>query len=121
MNLPTGTKLPLPSLVADCWTPAAGYIYLNSVQELTKALAIIRRTGTKFAVRTTGYNSNIGFSGTSDTAIVLNIKQLKSKELLADQNIAQLRSGNTRDKIYTWLEEQGLSAIGCREPQVETG
>ncbi|GKZ85665.1 hypothetical protein AnigIFM56816_011636 [Aspergillus niger] len=44
---------------------------------------------------------------------------LKSKELLADQK-AQPRSGNTRNKIYTWLEEQGLSAIGSREPQVET-
>ncbi|TPR10182.1 Amino acid permease family protein [Aspergillus niger] len=53
------------------------------------------------------------FSGTTGSI-------LKSKELLADQNIAQPMSGNTRNKIYTWLEEQGLSATGSREPQVET-
>ncbi|PYI05444.1 6-hydroxy-D-nicotine oxidase [Aspergillus sclerotiicarbonarius CBS 121057] len=96
-----------------CWTPAAGYVYLSTVQKLTEALAIVRNTATKFAVRTTGHNPNVGFSSAGETALVLDIGQLKSKELLTtEKGTARFGSGNTWGEVYTWLEERGLSAIG---------
>ncbi|BAE56390.1 unnamed protein product [Aspergillus oryzae RIB40] len=57
-----------------CWTPAAGYVYLSNVQELTEALAIVKKTGSKFAIRKTGHNPNAGFSSADETAIVLDIR-----------------------------------------------
>ncbi|KAE8411403.1 6-hydroxy-D-nicotine oxidase [Aspergillus pseudocaelatus] len=57
-----------------CWTPAAGYIYLSNIQELSEALAIVKKTGTKFAIRTTGHNPNAGFSNADESAIVLDIR-----------------------------------------------
>lgn len=104
-----------------CWTPAAAYVYLSTVQELTKALAIVQETGTKFAVRTTGHNPNAGFSSAGEAAVVLDIRQLRSKELLSDQGIARFGSGNTWGEVYAWLEERGLSAIGGRDSQVGLG
>ncbi|KAE8309104.1 6-hydroxy-D-nicotine oxidase [Aspergillus transmontanensis] len=94
-----------------CWSPAAGYVYLSNVQELTEVLAIVKKTGSKFAIRTTGHNPNAGFSSADETAIVLDIRQLRSKELTSD-GVARVGSGNTWGEVYAWLEEQKLSAIG---------
>ena len=57
------------------WTPAATYVYLSNVQELTVALEIVKKTGSKFAIRTTGHNPNVGLSSADQTAIVLDISQ----------------------------------------------
>ncbi|PWY74045.1 FAD-binding domain-containing protein [Aspergillus eucalypticola CBS 122712] len=104
-----------------CWTPAAAYVYLGNVQELTKALAIVQETGTKFAIRTTGHNPNAGFSSAGEAAVVLDIRQFRSKELLSDHGTARFGSGNTWGEVYHWLEERGLSAIGGRDSQVGLG
>jgi FAD/FMN-containing dehydrogenase len=110
-----------------CWTPAAGYVYLSTVEELTAALAIIRETGAKFAIRTTGHNPNAGFSSGDETAIVLDIGQLNSKEFITadgegDQGaIARVGLGNTSRDVYGWLEGLGLSAIGGRDPEAGLG
>ncbi|KAJ5663604.1 6-hydroxy-D-nicotine oxidase [Penicillium longicatenatum] len=103
-----------------CWTPAAGYVYLRNAQELTEALEIIKKTGSKFTIRTTGHNPNAGFSSADETAIVLDIRQLQNKELGSD-GVARVGSGNTWGEVYAWLEEQKLSAIGGRDQQVGLG
>ncbi|KAJ6020376.1 6-hydroxy-D-nicotine oxidase [Penicillium herquei] len=103
-----------------CWTPAAGYVYLSSVQELIEALAIVKKTGSKFAIRTTGHNPNTGFSSADETAIVLDIRQLQSKELGSD-GVSRVGSGNTWGEVYAWLQEHDLSAIGGRDQQVGLG
>ncbi|KAJ5914076.1 6-hydroxy-D-nicotine oxidase [Penicillium tannophilum] len=103
-----------------CWTPAAGYVYLSSVQELTEALETVKKTGTKFTIRTTGHNPNIGFSSADETAVVLDIRQFQAKELGPD-GVARVGSGNTWGEVYAWLEEQKLSAIGGRDQQVGLG
>ncbi|KAJ5657925.1 6-hydroxy-D-nicotine oxidase [Penicillium longicatenatum] len=103
-----------------CWTPAAGYVYLRDAQELTEALEIIKKTGSKFTIRTTGHNPNAGFSSADETAIVLDIRQLQNKELGSD-GVARVGSGNTWGEVYAWLEEQKLSAIGGRDQQVGLG
>ncbi|KAJ5101068.1 6-hydroxy-D-nicotine oxidase [Penicillium angulare] len=103
-----------------CWTPAAGYVYLSNVQELTKALAIVKKAGVKFSIRTTGHNPNPGFSSADATAIVLDIRNLQSKDLGPD-NTARFGSGNTWGEVYAWLEERKLSAIGGRDQQVGLG
>ncbi|ODA81015.1 hypothetical protein RJ55_03976 [Drechmeria coniospora] len=103
-----------------CWTPAAGYIQVKSTQELAEALGAIKKTGIKFAVRTTGHNPNPGFSSVDETAVVVDIRQLQSRDLTSD-GIAQVGPGNTWGEVYAWLEEQKLSAIGGRDQQVGLG
>lgn len=103
-----------------CWEPAAGYVSLNSAEDVVKALAIVKKTGSKFAVRASGHNPNPGFSSAGETAVVLDIRQLRSKALGAD-GIARVGAGSTWGEVYAWLEEQGRSAIGGRDAQVSLG
>ncbi|KAJ5266933.1 hypothetical protein N7478_009741 [Penicillium angulare] len=104
-----------------CWTSAAGYVFLSNTQELTKALEIVKKSGSKFTIRTTGHNPNYGFSSADETSVVLDIRQLSSKELSLDKTVAQVGSGSTWGEVYTWLEEQKLSAIGGRDQDVGIG
>ena len=66
------------------------------------------------------HNSNAGFSSADESAIVLDIRQLQSKELTSE-GVAHFGSGNTWGDMYAWLEEQNLSAIGGRDQQVGLG
>ncbi|KAJ5734910.1 uncharacterized protein N7483_000035 [Penicillium malachiteum] len=79
-----------------------------------------QKTGSKFAIRTTGHNPNAGFSSADETAIVLDIRQLQSKELGSD-GVARVGSGNTWGEVYTWLQGHNLSAIGGRDHNVGLG
>ncbi|KAK5997952.1 hypothetical protein PT974_00320 [Cladobotryum mycophilum] len=72
-------KAALPGKVT-CWTPAAGYVNLSNTQELGEALAIIKKTGSKFAIRTNSHNPNV-VSSADETGIVLDIRQLQSEGL----------------------------------------
>lgn len=104
-----------------CWIPAAGYVYPNSAQELSKALSIFKNTGTKFSIRGSGHNPNVGLGSADQAAIVLDIRQLRSKQLDSD-GIARVGSGSTWGEVYAWLEEEHkLSAIGARQQQVGVG
>lgn len=97
-----------------CWTPAAGYVYLSNVQELTEALAIVKKTGSKFAIRKTGHNPHAGFSSADETAIVLDIRQFQSKELTSD-GVARAGSGNTWARCMP-----GWKSRSCQLSEVET-
>ncbi|KAE8381334.1 hypothetical protein BDV26DRAFT_278900 [Aspergillus bertholletiae] len=57
---------------------SAGYIYLSNIAELKEALAIVKKTGSKFAVRTTGHNPNSGFSSADMTAVPLEEQKLSA-------------------------------------------
>ncbi|OGM43634.1 hypothetical protein ABOM_008567 [Aspergillus bombycis] len=68
--------------------------------KLTEALAIVKQTGSKFAIHTTGHNLNAGFSSAEETTISLDLGR-------------EIPGGD----VYAWLEEQKLSAIGGRDQQ----
>lgn len=101
----------------SCWQSAAAYIQLKSAEDVSQALTIVKKTGTKFAVRSTGHNPNVGFSSVDGEGVVLDIRQLQSKELDAE-GVARCGAGNTWGEVYSWLEEKNLSAIGGRDRQV---
>ncbi|SPQ24831.1 da282525-0d69-4986-86b6-6158ee645cdf [Thermothielavioides terrestris] len=100
-----------------CWTRAAAYVRLQTATEVARALAIIKETGTNFSLRTTGHNPNAGFSSAGDTAVVLDLRGLASREL-GEDGIAKVGAGNTFGEVYAWLADHGRSAIGGRDEQV---
>lgn len=105
---------------STCWTPAAAYVQPTTTEEVARVLAIVKQTGTKFAIRATGHNPNPGFSNIDGTGIVIDLGSLKSLSL-TDQGILQAGAGNTWGEVYAWLEERQLSATGGREPAVGVG
>jgi FAD/FMN-containing dehydrogenase len=110
-----------------CWTPAAAYIHLHSAEEIAQALAVIKETKSKFAIRSAGHNPNAGFASTDETGVVLDISAINSRELLngtgpGSEAIARVGAGATWGELYTWLEgEHALSVSGGRDLGVGLG
>ncbi|CAN8100049.1 unnamed protein product [Discula destructiva] len=104
----------------SCWTPSAGYIVLNSAQEVASALSIIKQSGSKFSIRTTGHNPNAGFSSAGETGIVFDLRGIKGKSL-DDDGVLHAGAGNVWGDIYPFLEEQGRVPVGGRELGVGLG
>lgn len=103
-----------------CWTLTAGYVQPENTSQLKDILAVIRENSCSFAVRSTGHNHNPGFSSTGETGIVVDLSQLRGMEL-GPNGVAKFGAGHTWGEVYTWLEGQGLSAIGGRDPSVGLG
>ncbi|KAI5926035.1 hypothetical protein F4810DRAFT_708117 [Camillea tinctor] len=103
-----------------CWTSAAAYVHLTSAQEVADALAIIKKTGSKFVIRTTGSNPNPGFSSIDDAGVVLDLSQINSKSLDSD-NVLRAGAGCTWGEVYAFLEEKKRSVTGARDETVGLG
>ena len=93
---------------------------LNTTEEVVSALDIVKKTGCKFAIRTSGHNPNVGFSSVDDSGVVLDLRGLNSKTL-DSENVLHAGGGSVWGDIYPFLEEHGRSPIGGRESQVGLG
>lgn len=103
-----------------CWLPSAAYVVLNNTEEVVSALGIVRKTGCKFATRTSGHSPNVGFNSADWSGIVLDLRGLNSKTL-DSENVLHAGGGSIWDDIYRYLEEHERSPIGGRERQVGLG
>ncbi|SPN99250.1 uncharacterized protein DNG_02287 [Cephalotrichum gorgonifer] len=80
-----------------CWIPSTAYVSLATSQEVADALAIIQKTGSKFAIRGGGHNPNAGFNSI-ENGVVLDLSRLKSKTLEED-GVAHIGAGNTWGEV----------------------
>lgn len=80
-------------------------------------LRVVKKTGSKFAIRSGGHNFNPGFSGMDSYGIVLDLQDLNSLHLDAERTL-QVGAGNTWGTVYKFLNESGLSAVGGRQNNV---
>ncbi|KAK2598780.1 hypothetical protein N8I77_012167 [Diaporthe amygdali] len=103
-----------------CWIPSAAYVVLNDAHEVATALAIIKKTGCQFSIRTSGHNPNAGFSSVDGSGVVLDLRGLNEKTLGSD-GVLHAAGGCIWGDIYPFLEEHGRSPIGGRERQVGLG
>jgi FAD/FMN-containing dehydrogenase len=95
-------------------------VVLNSAEEVKSALKIVKKTGCKFAMRTSGHNPNVGFSSVDESRVVFDLRGLNAKSLDAD-GVLHAGAGNRWGVIYQYLQEKGLSLIGSRDVQVGLG
>ncbi|KAI1858520.1 uncharacterized protein JN550_012567 [Neoarthrinium moseri] len=103
-----------------CWVPSTAFVALNSAGEVASALAIIKKTGCKFAIRSSGHNPNVGFSSVDDSGVVFDLRGLNEKTLDSD-GVLHAGPGNTWGEVYQYLQGKGLSPTGGREVQVGLG
>ncbi|KAI1325928.1 FAD-binding domain-containing protein [Xylariaceae sp. FL0255] len=61
-----------------CWDSPAAYIQPETTQQVAEALAILKNTCTKFALRTHGHTPNPGFSSIGKNGVVLDLHKLCS-------------------------------------------
>jgi FAD/FMN-containing dehydrogenase len=88
-------------------------VFLNNTSEVSETLKVIKETGTKFAIRTTGHNPNPGFSSVDETGIVIDLRNLKSIALV-DGGIVQVGAGNTWGDIFAFVEDINTAVVGAR-------
>ncbi|KAI1392342.1 uncharacterized protein F4822DRAFT_441357 [Hypoxylon trugodes] len=112
------TQRDYPWYVQTCWAPAAAYIQPSSAQEVAEILAVIVKTGSKFAIRTGGHNPNSGFSSVDGAGIVIDLRQLNSLSLDKEKGALHVGAGSSWGDVYSYLEDNGLSAIGGRDTLV---
>lgn len=89
----------------------------GTAQEVAEALTIIKKTGSKFAIRTSGHTPNPGFSSVDETGVVIDLRRLDAISL-DENNLLRAGSGSTWGQVYPFLEGKQLSATGGRDPAV---
>ncbi|KAL4961862.1 FAD-binding oxidoreductase [Aspergillus stella-maris] len=103
------------------WQAAACYVLLSNTQEVSSALNVIKETGCRFAIRSAEHNPNRGFNNADESGVVLDLSNLRSRELSADKEIAYIGAGNQWGEIYAWLEGEGRCIVGGRCAEVGMG
>lgn len=96
-----------------CWTPAAAYVLPKNEGDVAIAVSIVRKTGCKFVIRTTGNNANRGFSSVDETGFVLDLRGLATMSV-DSSGCLQAGSGAMWDDIHPFLESHQLAAMGAR-------
>ncbi|KAI1348041.1 hypothetical protein F5Y01DRAFT_328885 [Xylaria sp. FL0043] len=102
----------------SCWTPAAAFVCPKDSTGLAEALKIIKKTKTKFAIRTHGHTPNPGFNSIGNDGIVIDLQNLCSISLDATKGVLQVGAGARWGHVYKFLEKNELSAIGGRDGAV---
>ncbi|RYP00491.1 hypothetical protein DL765_010906 [Monosporascus sp. GIB2] len=88
-----------------------------NLSEIARGRHFIKRTGSKFALRTSGRNPNPGFSSVNESGVVIDLRRLNSVSLDGD-DVLRAGTGSTWRQIYPFLDERQLSATGGRDSAV---
>ncbi|KAJ3554311.1 hypothetical protein NPX13_g10647 [Xylaria arbuscula] len=102
---------------SNCWLPAACFVRPPDAKGVAHVLRVVKKTGSKFAVRSGGHNMNPGFSSMGGYGIVLDLQDLNSLHLDGEKTL-QVGAGNTWGAVNRFLHESGLSAVGGRQNNV---
>ncbi|KAK8137284.1 6-hydroxy-D-nicotine oxidase [Apiospora sp. TS-2023a] len=107
-----------------CWLSAAAYIRPQSTAEVAAVLATLKKTNTKFAVRSTGHHPTANFSSVGESGVVIDLRDINF--LALDEGgdgslILRAGGGSTWGNVYTFLEERGRSIVGARNFGVGLG
>ncbi|KAK7752658.1 hypothetical protein SLS62_005427 [Diatrype stigma] len=83
----------------------------------TISLRAIRKTGSKFTIRSSGHHSNAGFTSVDKSGVVIDVRNLKSMSV-SDNNVVHVGAGCTFGEIYDFVEKNDLSVMGVRNLDV---
>lgn len=82
-------------------------------------MLIIGFFGSKFATRSGGHSTNIGFANVDDYAILIDVVNLN--QITYNQKTVTFGSGQRWGGVYNYLKNTGVIAIGGRSPEVGVG
>jgi hypothetical protein len=89
---------------STCWQVPAAYILPESTSEVATALSIIKQSGIKFVVRSTGHNPNPGFSSIGAEGVLIDLARFQSREIVLhcagrDKGSLSERAGGTTSNV----------------------
>ena len=90
-----------------------------SAQGVSTGLLIVSFFGSKFATRSGGHSTNIGYANVDDYGVLIDVVNLN--QLSYNKKTVTFGSGSRWGEIYTKLNNTGVIAIGGRSPEVGVG
>ncbi|KAL8761027.1 MAG: hypothetical protein Q9184_002816 [Pyrenodesmia sp. 2 TL-2023] len=82
-------------------------------------MLIIKFFDTKFAIRSGGHSTNIGFANVEDYGILIDVVNLD--QITYNEKTITFGSGQRWGQVYNYLNNTGVIAVGGRSPDVGVG
>ncbi|EAA63242.1 hypothetical protein AN3274.2 [Aspergillus nidulans FGSC A4] len=92
----------------------------ESSKDVSTAIGILRKTKTKFAVRSGGHMPNPGANSISH-GVLISLSRLNTLELTANHEVVHIGPGLRWYDVYTWLADYKLTTAGGRFGPVGVG
>ncbi|KAI0143150.1 hypothetical protein GGR57DRAFT_495334 [Xylariaceae sp. FL1272] len=95
-------------------------VYTANAQDVSTALIIIRQTGSLFAVKSQGHNTNDYFA-TVDDGVLIDLTKMTGKSYDAATTLATYEPGSNWGELYEYYLDYGVTVVGGRVAGVGTG
>ncbi|KAL8919469.1 MAG: hypothetical protein Q9208_006754 [Pyrenodesmia sp. 3 TL-2023] len=103
----------------SCWKESQCILSPSSALGVSRAMLIINFFGTKFATRSGGHSTNVGFANIYEYGILIDVVNLN--QITYNQNTITFGSGQRWVQVYNYLNNTGVIAVGGRSPNVGVG
>ncbi|KAL8904440.1 MAG: hypothetical protein Q9207_003269 [Kuettlingeria erythrocarpa] len=103
----------------SCWKESQCILSPSSALGVSRAMLIINLFGAKFAIRSGGHSTNIGFANVDDYGVLIDVVNLD--QITYNQKTITFGSGQRWGQVYEYLNNTGVIAVGGRSPDVGVG
>ncbi|KAL8723579.1 MAG: hypothetical protein Q9181_007249 [Wetmoreana brouardii] len=104
---------------SSCWKESQCILSPPSAQGISQAMLIVNFFGSKFATRSGGHSTNVGFANVDDYGALIDVVNLN--QITHNQKTISIGSGQRWGQVYDYLNNTGVIAIGGRSPEVGVG
>ncbi|KAI3317789.1 FAD-binding domain-containing protein [Xylariaceae sp. AK1471] len=95
-------------------------VYPEDAQDVSLVLKAIKATGSRFAIKAAGHNTNDLFSSVED-GVLIDLTQMTGKYYDASTTLATYEPGSTWGELYDFYLPYGRTVVGGRIFDVGTG
>ncbi|KAI0468000.1 hypothetical protein F4859DRAFT_221895 [Xylaria cf. heliscus] len=95
-------------------------VYPESAQDVSLALKTIKASGSRFAIKAAGHNTNDLFSSVED-GVLIDLTHMTDKSYDESTTLATYEPGSTWGELYEFYLKYGRTVVGGRIHDVGTG
>ncbi|GAP90900.1 putative berberine berberine-like [Rosellinia necatrix] len=95
-------------------------VYPENTQDVSLALKAIKATGSRFAIKAAGHNTNDLFSAV-DGGVLIDLSHMNGKSYDESTTLATYEPGSTWGDLYGFYLQYGRTVVGGRVHDVGTG
>ncbi|KAL8726337.1 MAG: hypothetical protein Q9166_006785 [cf. Caloplaca sp. 2 TL-2023] len=103
----------------SCWKESQCILSPSSAQGVSRAMLIVNFFDSKFATRSGGHSTNIGYANVDDYGILIDVVNLD--QITYNKKTITFGSGQRWGQVYDYLKDTSVIAIGGRSPRVGVG